>query len=216
MSVFEQLSKNKGTVSSALGKSLAQKILAGRGDDILAECIDLACYAGSGPTARNIRAGAGKVVELVAEKKPEAVAPHVQKLLPALAVEEPQTRWVIIRTLGYCARLNPGVARKGIAHAERYIGRKEGLVIASSADLFLGDLGAVSRTDASAVFPLLERSMRNAIKNEEDWLLEALLKVLPNLAASERKAGLSFAKRWQHSARKSTQARATKVLGFGQ
>ncbi len=212
MSIFEQLSKNKGTISSALGKALARKVLLECRTDILSECIDLASYEASSPASRHIRSGAAKVVEIVAEKQPELVAPHLGKLFTALSVSEPQTRWMIIRVMGFCAHLNTSIAQKAISYAEKYIDAKEGLCIASSADLFLGDLGAVSKKDAHRVFPLLEVSMENPITNEQDWLLEACYKLFPNLEKSEREVVLKFAEHWQYSARKSTQQRAKKIL----
>jgi hypothetical protein len=212
MSTFEQLSKNKGTVSSALGKTLAQKVLEEGQTDILFECIDLASYQATIPTSKQVRAGAAKVVEIVAEKQPELVAPHLQKLLPALSVPEPQTRWMIIRVMGFCAHLNKSVAQEAIAYAEQYIDAKEGLVIASSADLFLGDFGALSKEAAQRVFPILERSMETVIPNEQDWLLEALFSVFANLGRAEQEKMLKFAERWQNSSRKSTQQRVRKIL----
>jgi hypothetical protein len=212
MSIFEQLSKNKGTISSALGKTLARKVLQECRTDILSECIDLVSYEASSPDSRHIRSGAAKVVEIVAEKQPELVAPHLGKLFTALSVSEPQTRWMIIRVMGFCARLNTSMAQKAIPYAEKYIDVKEGLCIASSADLFLGDLGAVSKKDAQMVFPILELSMENAITNEQDWLLEACYKVFPNLEKNEREVALKFAEHWQYSARKTTQQRARKIL----
>lgn len=43
---------------------------------------------------------------------------------------------------GVCAHLNKAAAQKAIVYAEKYIDSKEGLILASSADLFLGDFGA--------------------------------------------------------------------------
>jgi hypothetical protein len=212
MSVFEQLSKNKGTVSSALGKTLAQEVLQEGQTNILSECIDLVSYEASVPTSKDIRAGAAKVVEIVAEKQPELVAPHLEKLFPALSVPEPQTRWMIIRVMGFCAHLNKPAAQKAIAYAEKYLDAKEGLILASSADLFLGDFGALSDKDAQTIFPILEQSMETVIANEEDWLLEALFKVFSNMGKADRDKVLKFAERWQYSSRKSTQQRARKLL----
>jgi hypothetical protein len=212
MSIFQQLSNNKGTVSSALGKTLAQKVLNGQ-IDILSECIDLASYEAEVPDKKHIRSGAAKVVEIVAEKQPELVAPHLGKLLPALSVKEPQTRWMTIRTMGFCAHLNKPVAKKAIEYAEAYIqNKKDGLCLSSSADLFLGDFGALSKKDAQKVFPILMQSIDNLIFNEQDWVLEALSKILPNLAKDEQIVVFKFAEHWQYSARKSTQQRARKIL----
>ena len=212
MSTFEQLSNNKGTVSSTLGKVLAQKVLKEGQTNILFDCIDLASYEVITPASKNIRAGAAKVVEIVAENRPELVAPHLGKLLPALTVPEPQTRWMIIRAMGFCAHLNKAVAQDAIPYAEQYIVAKEGLILASSADLFLGDFGALSKEAAQRVFPILEQSMERVYTNEQDWLLEALFKVFANLGKAEQEKVLKFAERWQNSSRKSTQQRARKIL----
>ena len=142
------------------------------------------------------------------------MAPHLKPLFPALSVEEPQTRWMIIRAVGFCAHLNAPVAREAVACAEQYLAAKKGLVLASSADLFLGDLGAVSEEDARRVFPILEKSMASLLANESDWLLEALIKVLPNLDRSGREKALAFAELWQDSPRKATRQRARRVLGL--
>jgi hypothetical protein len=212
MSIFEQLSRNKGTVSSSLGKTLAEKVLKESRIDILFECIELASFDASVPASRHIRAGAAKVVEIVAEKQPDLVAPHLEKLFPALSVSEPQTRWAIIRVMGFCAHLNKLAAQKAIPYAEKYLDAKEGLCIASSADLFLGDFGAISKQDAQIVFPILELSMETVITNEQDWLLEAFFKVFPNLDKTGQDTVLKFAERWQYSPRKSTQQRARMIL----
>ena len=90
MSLFTDLSANKGTVSSALGKAVAHQVLQDGRIDLLLECIDLFSYKAASPGSKHICAGAAKVVEVVAELQPELVAPHLEKLLPALSVAEPQ------------------------------------------------------------------------------------------------------------------------------
>jgi hypothetical protein len=211
MGTFDQLSSNKGTVSSALGKTLAQEVLAGK-TSILLECIDLTLYEAASPSKKHIRSGAAKVVEIVAEKRPDLVAPHLDQLLPALTVKEPQTRWAVIRTMGFCAHLNQPAADKALPFAEKYITNKEGLCLASSADLFLGDLGAISKNESEKVFPLLELSMEDLVENEQDWLLESMFKVFHNLSPLKKGKVREFAEHWQYSARKSTQQRAKKIL----
>jgi hypothetical protein len=213
MTILDQLSNNKGTVSSALGKALAKQVLDGQTSTLM-ECIDLSSYEAQQVKKKHIRSGAAKVVELVSEKQPELVAPYLEKLLPALSVQEPQTRWMIIRTMGYCAHLNKAAAQKAIIYAEKYIQTKEGLCIASSADLFLGDYGAISEEAAHQIFPLLEMSMEKVLFNEQDWLLEAFIKLYGNLKKDEQQKVIQFAQHWQLSPRKSTQQRAKKIMNM--
>jgi hypothetical protein len=211
MNVFDPLSKNKGTTSSALSKTLAQNILNGQ-TSLLLDCIDLVSYNLEALDQKHIRAGASKVVEIVSLNRPDLVAPHLQKLLPALSVGEPQTRWMIIRTMGFCAPLNKPVAEKAIAYAEKFIKHKEGLSLASSTDLFLGDFGAIGKDNAQKAFPLLEESMKNLIANEQDWLLEALFRMFQNLDAKQQALCFEFARSWQNTPRKSTRQRVRMIL----
>ena len=52
----------------------------------LTECIGLVTYEISDVKAKNMHSGAAKVVEIVAEKRPELVADHLEELIPALSV----------------------------------------------------------------------------------------------------------------------------------
>jgi len=211
MGIFELLERGRGTISSALGKELAARVLAGEAS-VLEEALKLCVYDLPNPDSRQIRAGAAKTVEIVAEKAPEQVAPYLGFLLPALSAPEPQTRWMILRTCGFCAALVPDIAAKAIPAAEAAIESKEGLVLASSADLYLGDLGAVSREHAKAVFPVLAKSAASAIKNEHAWLLEAFTALSANLDDAEGASAAEFARRCADSPRKSVSRRARKLL----
>jgi hypothetical protein len=141
------------------------------------------------------------------------VAPRLASVLPALDSPEPQTRWMIFRTIGFCAANNTVVVRKALPFAKRQLVQKgEGLCLASSIDLYLGDLGSTTKADAHRAFPLLEISMRNAVPNEPDWILEACLKLLSNLSPAERSRAAQYARRWESASRKSTSQRARKLL----
>jgi hypothetical protein len=212
MSIFEPLMENKGTVSTALGKKLAKEALGGEAG-IIDEAVCLCVFELSDANMRHVRAGAAKIVEIVAEKRPELVAPRLKDLFPALRAAEPQTRWMIIRIFGFCARLNESWAKKAIPFAEAYLGSsEEGLCLRSSADLFLGDYGALSPNNAAAAMPLLLRSAGSLVLNEEDWILEAFMKILPMADEGAKAKILGFAKRCERAPKKSTQARARRVL----
>jgi hypothetical protein len=213
MDLLERLKKNKGTVSSAFGKTLANRILAGE-TGLLRECIQYSAVDLADRNMKGVRSGAAKAVEIVAEKRPGLVSPHLEKLLPALSAEEPQTRWMIIRTMGFCAVKNESTAGKAVPFAAKYLTAKEGLCLSSSADLFLGDYGSLSGKNAKQVFPLLEKSMKNCIANEQDWILETLKKLLPVLGGKEKASAKQFANSWKGSPRKSTQQRAKDILEF--
>jgi len=148
----------------------------------------------------------------VAEKKPELVADHLEKLAPALKAPEPQTKWMTIRTFGLCAHLNPEMARRGIKYAKNYLKEKQGLCLSGSAELYLGDIGALSEADASKVFPILEFATKDAEINEVDWILEAFMKIVKNLDGKEKKKIEAYAVKQKNAPKKSTQKRVSKLL----
>jgi hypothetical protein len=212
MELLEKLANNKGTISSALGKQLAKEVLAGN-DALLEETVPLVCYRLNSKKDKNIRAGAAKIVEIVAEKNPDLVAKYLETFLPALDAAEPQTRWMIIRAFGFCSRVNPEQARKGIPYAKKYIDKKTvgQLCLVSSADIFLGDYGSISEENAGEVFPILIDSTKNVIMNEHDWIMESFMKIAKYLTEKEKKMVLEFAEECKKNPRKATQIRVKKL-----
>jgi len=211
MSIFEQLQKNKGTISSALGKELATQVIKGDAD-ILPEAIQLVKYDLKNEKSKNIRAGAAKIIEKVAEKKPEYISPHLNKLLPALDAIEPQTRWMIIMTFGYCAHLNPKIASEGIPYARRYISEQEGVCLSGAAELYLGFIGAKSSEYAEIVLPILSDAYDNPLPNEMDWILEAFIKIIDNVSVKSKKIIIDCATEQLNAYKPSTKKRAEKLL----
>jgi hypothetical protein len=68
MEILDLLKSNKGTVSSALGKELAYKVL--NGDmSILQEAIKYVSFDLDNINSIGIRASAAKIIDIVAEKK---------------------------------------------------------------------------------------------------------------------------------------------------
>ena len=120
MSILPRLEKNKGTISSALGKELAQEVLGGDAA-VLEEAVELTANED-----KNVRAGAAKVIEQVAVVDPSLVAGYLARLLPALDAPEPQTRWMAIHTLGLCAALDPATALEAYPKAQEYIEQRSG------------------------------------------------------------------------------------------
>lgn len=214
MSIFEQLQKNKGTTSSALGKELAKDVLEGN-EDILAEAIQLVSYETGKDNSKNIRAGAAKIIEKVAEKKPELVSPYLENIFPSLEVQEPQTRWMIITTFGYCAKLNQEKAFEAISYAKRFIKEQQGLCLSGAAEMFLGRMGEISSRYAEIVFPILLDAFDNPLPNETDWILEAFYLVFRNVSPKKKAIILECANEYVDSPQSCTRKRAEKLLKLG-
>ena len=212
MDILERLRNNKGTVSGKLSKSLAEDILTGN-VDILQQAVELTKFSATRQQEKNIRAGAATIVDCVAKEQPTLIVPYLEQLFPALEVEEPQTRWMIIRTLGVCAKYNQEVAKKAIPYARTYLREKrEGLLcLASAADGFLADYGAISPDNAHEIFPILAESAAEVITNEHDWLLEAFMKTMKHLNQQEKAMVVTFAQDYKNHPRKKTQARVKQL-----
>lgn len=213
MSIFPQLEKNKGTVSSQLGKDLAKEVLQNDQLDILTEAVELVCYDLNNPKAKKIRAGAAKIIEIVAEKKPGLVIPYLNQIFPAMEVPEPQTRWMLYRVYGFCAQAGSDLMEEVATLARTTIREKiDGqLCLVSSADLFLGDWGSLNRECCDRAFPILVESSDNILMNEHDWIFESFLKMISLLTDQEKKTVLSIVEEFEDHPRKATLKRIEKI-----
>jgi len=171
MPILAKLEKNRGTVSSALGKVLAQRVLAGE-TDILDEAVTLLSHG-----HKDVRAGAAKIIEQVGLVDPSLVVSFLPTLLPALNTPERQTRWMAIHTLGLCAKLDAQTALLALPQAEAFIAADSGACLWGATITYLGHLGATSATNARRVFPLLERALER-IPRQAKGVLEAFLRLL--------------------------------------
>ncbi len=173
MSILPQLLENKGTISSRLGKDLAIKVLSGK-EEILPEAVKLTAYK-----TKNVRAGAAKIIEQVALKKPELVVPFLDELAPALEQPEAQTRWMIIHTFGLCAHLAPDKAEKVFPYAKQFMNGDSGACLWGAAIKYLGFFGATGPESAEQAFPLLAAALEDLPKQARQTLT-ALLHLAPS------------------------------------
>ena len=204
MSILPQLENNKGTVSSALGKALAKRVLAGE-HTILKEAIVLL-----GHDSKNVRAGAAKIIEQVAMDDPTLVVGFLPQLLPALDVTEPQTRWMAIHTLGLCASLDTQTALEALPNAEQIIGLDSGACLWGSAIKYLGYLGATSEANARTVFPILERALLT-IPRQTSSVLESFLRILDRTGGETQASIARYAELYAQQEKSSVRAIARRI-----
>jgi hypothetical protein len=191
VSILPQLEKNKGTISSKLGKALAKDVLAGE-TAVLEEAVDLLGHGN-----KQVRAGAAKIVEQVALGDPSLVAEFLPRLLLALDLPEPQTRWMAIHTLGLCAALDTPTALRALPKAEAFIEAESGACLWGSTIIYLGHVGATSEANARAVFSLLERAMR--IPGREKDVLRSFLRMLDQVKGEMQEAIAGYAETYAQS-----------------
>lgn len=205
MSILKQLQENKGALSSALGKSLAEQVLKGE-KRILKEAVELINHDN-----KNVRAGAAKIIEMVAEKKPEFIADHMKKLKTAFDAPEAQTRWMIIRTFGLCANLNPKAAEEALAKAKIFLKEDSGACLWNRTMIYLGYLGAVSEKYAQKAFPILEKAF-TSVPKQENAVLEAVERMIPVLDGQTKTKVQKFAEKHSKSSKSNIKTRATKII----
>lgn len=211
MEIFELLKANKGTVSSALGKELGAKVL--NGDlTILEQAMKYVVFDLNDDKSKGIRAGAAKIIEVVAEKKPELIAKDLNKLKPALNAPEPQTRWMLMYVFGFCAKLNPNDSISVMDYAKKYLTENAGVCLSGAVHQYLGRIGATSEKVANTVLPILDDSMRTCSESEIDWILEGFLSITSTLKSDSLLIVKKNAEICLDSKRKSTQDRAKKIL----
>jgi hypothetical protein len=205
MKLLEKLKNNKGTVSSALSKTFAQDVLKGN-TAILKEAIVLTCF-----NDKNVRSGASKIVEVVAEKKPEYVYKDLDKLLPALDMPEPQTRWMMLHVFGLCAKLNPGVAQKALPKCKQFLKEDSGTCLWDRSITYLGYLGAISESVAIEVFPILENTLVS-IPARTTRILEGFERMVPVMHDSLKNKTGKIAEKYAGHKSPGIKSRALKIL----
>jgi hypothetical protein len=203
--VLEKLQNNKGTVSTALSKSFAQDVL--KGDTaILTEAIALMRF-----DDKNVRSGAAKIIESVAEKKPEYVYKDLNKLFPALDVPEPQTRWMTLHVFGLCAKLNPDLSQKALPKCKQFLKEDSGTCLWDRSITYLGYLGAVSEKTAIEVFPILESTLVT-IPERTTRIFEGFERMIPVLNTSLKSKMKKVAGKYANDKSPSIKSKASKIL----
>jgi hypothetical protein len=206
ISILPQLEKNKGTISSALGKALAKDVLAGQ-MVILEEAVDLLAYDN-----KQVRAGAAKIIEQVALSDPSLVVEFLPRLLPALDLAEPQTRWMAIHTLGLCAALDTPTALEALPKAATFIEAESGACLWGATVVYLGYIGATSAENARAALPVLERALQRVPKQTRQ-VLQSFLRLLDRADGETRAAIGRYAEAYAQSENKGIRTMAQKIAG---
>jgi len=210
MILLNQLKENKGTVSSALGKELAKDVLNGR-LDILTDALELIHFED-----KNVRSGAAKIIEKVAEEKPALISDHLSELVVCMNYPESQTRWMVLHIAGLCAHLVPDISRDFFFDAVKYLDKSHGTVLNDRAITYLGYMGAVSEEDCRNSYPYLIESF-DSHSNRITRIFESLSRMIELLDKSARLKVLEYANIHATNEKKSVQKWAaiiTKELIF--
>jgi hypothetical protein len=126
--------------------------------------------------------------------------------------KEPQTRWMLMMTYGYCADINSETAATAIDFAKSYLSENSGVCLSGAAEVYLGRIGATSEEFAQKAFPILLDAYDTAGMNEIDWIFEAFIMLIPKLTIKQREEVFTCAYEYNHASKKSTQKRREKLM----
>jgi len=138
MSLKSRLEGNKGTVSNALSKKIAEEVLKGN-EKLIEEAANLL-----NDNNKNIRASAAAILQIVGENKVELIVQHTNSILKALDSPEPQTRWSCLYTLGLCAKHDTKTALLGYEFANKFLFEDTGICLWGRSIDYLGLIGSAS------------------------------------------------------------------------
>lgn len=174
MGLINQLSTALGMKNSEPNLAAAQLILAGpsRMEEIAAGLV----------TEKNdLLADCAEVCTMVAEKKPEIVAPHVEKLVPLLDHKKTRVRWEAMHALAYCAPLRPDVMAGLMGKLDEILRTDKSTIVRDYAITALGNYGQLDQDTAQAVLPILKIGINIYDGKHAKLVLEGYQKMLPHL-----------------------------------
>jgi|GEM_PF-665813 len=205
--LLNQLKENKGMVSSALGKKLAKEFLSGK-TEILDEALELIHF-----DDKNVRSGAAKIIETIAEEKPELISKFLSGLIQCLKYPEAQTRWMILHIAGLCAQYQPEISRKIFQEAVKYLHKKHGTVLNDRAILYFGYMGSVSKEDCDHCFPYLIDCF-SIHPNRITRIFESLERLSHHMDANQKQIYNTYIKKYLTSDKPSVRRWANKARKF--
>lgn len=204
MDLLKELENNKGLVSTSLAKKISEEILS-KNTNLLTQTINIVSSENA-----NVRAGAAKIIELVAIKKPELISKNLKSLLPLLDAEEPQTKWVTIHVFGLCAKLEPKLSKSVITKAKLFL-KDKSLCLQDRAITYFGYLGSISSKDASEILPILEDTL-TTVPKRIPRAFEGFERMIPVLSQKDKLKLIKIAEKYSQSKTPSIAKYAKKIL----
>lgn len=122
MKILEQLSSRKGDRTEDSNKIVAEQCMA---DPRLLADISV----GLEDDDKKLRSDCAEVFTMVAEKRPELVAPYAENILPLLSDKETKTRWEAAHTLAYIADRAPDVVSDALPALRKLIEEDKSTIV---------------------------------------------------------------------------------------
>lgn len=204
MTILNKLKEVNNIVGSECGKKFAEEVLNGN-IEILKEAEHLIKHED-----KNIRAGAAKIIEKVAEVKPELI--HLEKILPGLDMPEPQTRWMITHAIGLCAKCNTDFAYQAFDKIQKFLtDRNSGACLWDRSICYMKYIGLTSSKRAQKVLPILEQALIN-IPSQTKTILESFEKLILIADRNSKIKILNIAQKYQNNEKNSIKNKAISLI----
>jgi len=125
-----------------------------------------------------------EVMTLVAEKKPDFVAPFAKQITPLLSHKNTQARWEAAHSLSYVAHLVPGVISSVLGCFEELIEKDESIIIRDYSVDAVSNFAKAGKSEAEKAYPILLKALLlwNGKHAHHTFSgLESVVKFMPNL-----------------------------------
>lgn len=211
MSYLDLFMSNKGTISSKLSKQIATQLLESN-QGIPYEIVELCFYNHHVGKFKNIRSSACKIVELIAEERPEWVSSYLKDLSLVLEVSEAQSKWMIIKTFSYCADLNKGDFKDILNNVLQIFNNDPGLVLMSSCLMYFSSFINIYNASFDSILDEIVKYTSHSKENEFDFFISFFEEVRHLFSSSTKERVYALVNIMKHSSRKITLKRKKKFL----
>jgi len=194
MEILNQLSSRKGDKSEIANRIVAEKCIAN--PKTLAEI-----SIGLEDSDRKLQSDCIEVFTLVAELKPEFVAPYAENILPLLYSKETKTRWEAVHTLSFIADKIPDIIFSVLPVLQSLVEKDKSTIVRDYAMDTVANYAKVSAETSEKSYEVLKfalelwgekhakqvfKGFNNVLSNCSDYNAEINSLVQPYLTANKK------------------------------
>lgn len=169
MSILDELSSSVGDRTENSNRAVAQKVEA---DPILLSEI----AAGLASPNLKMVGDCAEVLTMVSEKRPEVVAPFIDRVIPLLQSKNKRVRWESMHTLVFLARRAAATIAPLLPQLAAAIAQDDSVIVREYAIQVLGEYSITSAAAAQGAFPILLKSLEVWSGDHVATALEGLAK----------------------------------------
>lgn len=170
MSVIDQLSSQTGDRTSESNRLVADQCQ--QNPSLLDEI-----RAGLGEKDVKLLGDCAEVMTMVAEKRPEIVAPYAEALVPLMEHKQARVRWESVHALALVAHLAPQVIAPLLPRFRQNLHEDESVIVRETSAVAVGNYAQVGPDAAQAAYPILIETLDVFGGRHAHYALNGLLNV---------------------------------------